>query len=362
LALPVTSATAESFSAGADFELGLTYRASWFLDLGLTGGYQVLTASASGASSAPGAAFRVGPTLRFRTDDANFWFPALELGAHYVNTGALSRFGVNAAVSVSFTLGTIFRLGPRVVYAHVFALQNELAFQTRDAGVLTFGAIFEWLPFGRMSEVEKAPVAAPEEHLVVSNDDPDGDGIRGAFDVCPNSPEDVDGVEDLDGCPEENPPVDADKDGVPDAQDKCPATVGNKDNAGCPQYRDVVVSQSNIETTQKIFFAFARATIMPKSLTLLQEVARAIKDAKLCVRVEAHTDNTGNAKANLLLSENRAAEVANSLADEGVKKSHLSSKGYGGILPIANNSTSVGRDANQRIEFVIVDCERGAKP
>jgi len=42
---------------------------------------------------------------------------------------------------------------------------------------------------------------------VVADDDPDGDGISAEWDECPDEPEDFDGVEDSDGCPEENPPV-----------------------------------------------------------------------------------------------------------------------------------------------------------
>ncbi|MCX5741571.1 MAG: transporter, partial [Proteobacteria bacterium] len=47
--------------------------------------------------------------------------------------------------------------------------------------------------------------------------DRDGDGITDELDKCPADPEDVDGFEDADGCPD----VDNDKDGIPDTLDKC---------------------------------------------------------------------------------------------------------------------------------------------
>ena len=50
--------------------------------------------------------------------------------------------------------------------------------------------------------------------------DYDKDGIYGIHDKCPNDPEDFDGHEDLDGCPE----PDNDGDGVPDEFDKCDNT------------------------------------------------------------------------------------------------------------------------------------------
>ena len=64
--------------------------------------------------------------------------------------------------------------------------------------------------------------------------DTDGDGIPDNADKCPNEPEDKDGFQDDDGCPD----PDNDADGVPDAQDKCPTEAEDKDgfqdNDGCP--------------------------------------------------------------------------------------------------------------------------------
>ena len=50
------------------------------------------------------------------------------------------------------------------------------------------------------------------------DDDNDGDHRPDAVDKCPNEAEDLDGFEDDDGCPD----LDNDKDGIPDLQDKCP--------------------------------------------------------------------------------------------------------------------------------------------
>jgi len=66
--------------------------------------------------------------------------------------------------------------------------------------------------------------------------DADQDGIRDADDRCPNDPEDLDGFEDMDGCPDE----DNDQDGVVDLKDKCPNDAedldGFQDEDGCPDY------------------------------------------------------------------------------------------------------------------------------
>ncbi|MCC6750930.1 MAG: OmpA family protein [Deltaproteobacteria bacterium] len=64
--------------------------------------------------------------------------------------------------------------------------------------------------------------------------DNDGDGILDLRDKCPNEPEDKDGFQDEDGCPD----PDNDKDGVPDRDDKCPLEPEDKDGFedqdGCP--------------------------------------------------------------------------------------------------------------------------------
>ena len=64
--------------------------------------------------------------------------------------------------------------------------------------------------------------------------DPDGDGVFGLDDGCPNTAEDVDGFLDEDGCPE----PDDDLDGVSDVVDRCPSEAedrdGHEDRDGCP--------------------------------------------------------------------------------------------------------------------------------
>ncbi len=73
-----------------------------------------------------------------------------------------------------------------------------------------------------------------ERKVVVSDKDTDHDGVPDSQDACPDKPEDRDGFEDQDGCPD----PDNDGDGIPDAQDKCPNVAedrdGYQDQDGCP--------------------------------------------------------------------------------------------------------------------------------
>ena len=68
----------------------------------------------------------------------------------------------------------------------------------------------------------------------LTRQDTDKDGIKDDLDRCPKDPEDKDGYEDSDGCPDK----DNDKDGIPDETDKCPNKAedrdGFEDSDGCP--------------------------------------------------------------------------------------------------------------------------------
>ncbi len=64
--------------------------------------------------------------------------------------------------------------------------------------------------------------------------DRDHDGVKDRHDRCPDTPEDSDGYQDADGCPD----YDNDRDGVPDVLDQCPDEPedidGFQDDDGCP--------------------------------------------------------------------------------------------------------------------------------
>ena len=75
------------------------------------------------------------------------------------------------------------------------------------------------------------------------NKDGDGDGIPDMYDKCPQAPEDFDGFQDQDGCPD----PDNDADGIPDSLDKCPNTPedynGYMDDDGCPDGGKPAINQ-----------------------------------------------------------------------------------------------------------------------
>ena len=71
------------------------------------------------------------------------------------------------------------------------------------------------------------------------------------------------------------------------------------------------------------------------------------------IEIQGHTDDVGNDKTNLTLSDNRAKSVYEYLVQNNIYPSRLSYKGYGELKPIALNTNEEGRAKNRRTVFVI---------
>jgi OOP family OmpA-OmpF porin len=209
--------------------------------------------------------------------------------------------------------------------------------------------------------------------------DNDADGIADKDDKCPDQPEDKDGFEDTDGCPDpdndkdgladaedkcpneagpkENggcPDTDKDGDGLFDRLDKCPEVAGPPDNEGCPKPKFIVVTKEKIELKQKVHFATNQSRIMPDSFAMLTEVAEVLKSrSEISVRIEGHTDSRGGLSHNMTLSQARADSVRVFLLGKGVDGSHMEARGFGPTQNVADNRTEKGREQNRRVEFII---------
>jgi outer membrane protein OmpA-like peptidoglycan-associated protein len=75
-----------------------------------------------------------------------------------------------------------------------------------------------------------------------------------------------------------------------------------------------------------------------------------IKNDSLQATILGHTDNTGDSKSNMELSQRRAEAVKKFLENIGVKESNLVAKGKGDTEPKADNTTKEGRLMNRRVE------------
>lgn len=123
----------------------------------------------------------------------------------------------------------------------------------------------------------------------------------------------------------------------------------------------VVLTASNIAIMDKVQFETGKATLLPASHALLDEVAKMLVDNPQVelISVEGHTDSTGSPDFNRKLSQDRAESVARYLSKKGVKAKRMEPKGFGPDRPVADNETDAGREANRRVEFNIL--EQGPK-
>lgn len=72
------------------------------------------------------------------------------------------------------------------------------------------------------------------------------------------------------------------------------------------------------------------------------------------VRIEGHTDSTGNSARNDALSLDRANSVARALQGNGEVTNPIKTVGMGQQKPIASNATVSGREQNRRVEITLV--------
>ena len=102
-----------------------------------------------------------------------------------------------------------------------------------------------------------------------------------------------------------------------------------------------------------IHFDTGKATIKPDSKALLDQMAQGLKaNPAFRVEVGGHTDNVGDAAANLSLSQARAQAVMAALASRGIAANRMTAKGYGQTVPVADNRIEEGRGKNRRVELV----------
>ena len=118
----------------------------------------------------------------------------------------------------------------------------------------------------------------------------------------------------------------------------------------------VILTPSNIAITDKVQFETGKADLKPMSFALLDEVVTVMKGNPQIELVEigGHTDSTGSPDFNRKLSQQRAESVMKYITSKGIKSARLQAKGFGPDVPVADNATPDGQEANRRVEFLIV--------
>ena len=156
--------------------------------------------------------------------------------------------------------------------------------------------------------------------------------------------------------------LDTDSDGVLDDIDQCQNTApGSEVNeVGCVVYIAEVGDSIETEEFQFDFkqlqFGSNSSVLTTTSSAVLDDVAAMlVKYDTVKVEVQAHSDSTGSAAYNKMLSQKRADSVVKYLTSKNIDSSRLKAVGYGEASPIADNRTAAGRANNRRVEFILLE-------
>ncbi len=265
--------------------------------------------------------------------------------------GAVTGGAVRPAVKATLgwdALSEIVSAGPFVGFVQVVEPSAE-SVRPEDARIAMFGLHGTLLPATRR---------APQEG------DRDHDGLLDRADTCPDDPEDRDGIEDDDGCPDpdaERQPPDTDPDGEIRVADACPnepETInGIKDDDGCPDTEDLHVAGRFIVLEDRIHFTSGSAGVTERSLPLVARLAKFLIDHPeyAVVHVAGHSDDRGDEGYNMSLSEARGYAVRDLLVKHGVAEDRLTVAAYGESKPLHVGATHKALADNRRVELEIVE-------
>lgn len=278
-------------------------------------------------------------------------------------------FGAMAGVGVRVPL--LDRLIVRADVVTVLVPGRDNKTETELEGTVSIG----WLLGGKPADSDNDGIADDSDRCPAKPEDVDGyedadgcpdpdndrDGVADAVDLCPREAETKNGFDDGDGCPDKVPeakappaPVDSDGDGLLDPQDKCPAereTVNRfRDGDGCADTVPAAL-QAYVDVPLAVEFGGGNSKLGGKSGKALEALLKALQaHADVVVEIVGHTDESANADANRQLSQQRAEAVKAWLVGKGVTADRIRVTGKGAEQPRAG---SVRGDAkNRRIEIV----------
>ena len=109
-----------------------------------------------------------------------------------------------------------------------------------------------------------------------------------------------------------------------------------------------------------VTFATDSSDLSPAFFDVLNSVGKVLAEfEQTVVEVAGHTDSSGTDAYNQALSERRANSVAAYLNSQGVIPQRIITLGMGESRPVADNSSSAGKQANRRVEITMVPITAG---
>ncbi len=145
-------------------------------------------------------------------------------------------------------------------------------------------------------------------------------------------------------------------------EDKFFAVSENVDTRHLKEYTEMEknltlapIVKGEVIQLHNIFFGTGKAELLDESKHELDKLYDFLKDnPDVKIEISGHTDNVGDAEANLKLSHDRAFAVMDYLINRGSNKKQMTEKGYGETKPLVPNDTDENKAINRRVELEIL--------
>ncbi|MDR2291888.1 MAG: OmpA family protein [Prevotellaceae bacterium] len=120
---------------------------------------------------------------------------------------------------------------------------------------------------------------------------------------------------------------------------------------------EVAIVEDSIKVifTTGVLFKVNETTVVKELYPCFKRFAKALnKYERTKILITGHTDNTGNEKINIELSQKRADSAKKLLTEFDVDESRMFTLGHGSAIPVYDNNTALGKSKNRRVEFIIL--------
>lgn len=129
------------------------------------------------------------------------------------------------------------------------------------------------------------------------------------------------------------------------------------EDKGVPEVKPEDKDVGYVLLMENLRFIADSPELLPSEKGRIREIAGELKkimsSGNYTIRVNGHTADVNKPNGQQTLSLQRAEAIVNALVGEGLSENLFTWYGYGGTMPIADNSTAEGRAANRRVEIIV---------
>ena len=132
------------------------------------------------------------------------------------------------------------------------------------------------------------------------------------------------------------------------------STVNPKENSPISQGKNFEkIEKGKAIVLNNVYFEQSSFIMQKESYLELNKVVLMLNtNPQTKIEIVGYTDNIGDQRLNLALSENRAKVILNYFVSKGIDENRLLYKGYGGTKSIAPNDSEDNKKKNRRVEIV----------